>query len=138
MTDPLAMAHFEQAQERETTNFSEHMSTIAYELFYKQILGEETDHARVATAKAAVQQQLDVLDTLLAKQEYVVGATYGLVDIFYVTGFALMEAYCVMTEDIEKRPNVKAWWARVMARPLVAKNVKAVPTLEDYRSKMSA
>lgn len=135
-SDPLAIAQFEQAEQTEIAYFSEPMGKIAYEMFYKQLFGAEADMAVVEKERKSIAKHLDVCEKELAGGKYMAGKEYGLVDIFYVPFFMKMFD-CGMTEEVETRPNVKAWWERVKGRPVVAKFLAESPTLEMYKKMMA-
>jgi glutathione S-transferase len=59
--------------------------------------------------------KLDIYDTDLAKQKYMAGDEFALVDIFYMPYTEkLFEAG--VGDLITSRPNVKAWWERISSR----------------------
>lgn len=69
----------------------------------------------VNTVTKRVSDKLDIYDQILAKQKYMAGDKFSLIDIFYMPyTWKLFEAGSGAL--IESRPNVKAWWERVSAR----------------------
>lgn len=79
------------------------------------MFGQPVDEAALENARKSLAEKLDVFDSILAKQDYMGGTNFSLVDIFYMplTGklFEVNEGNL-----IESRPNVQAWWDRVSAR----------------------
>jgi glutathione S-transferase len=69
----------------------------------------------VALVTKKLSDKLDIFDTVLAKQKYMGGNEFSLIDIFYMPYTEkLFEAG--EGELITSRPNVKVWWERVTAR----------------------
>jgi glutathione S-transferase len=69
----------------------------------------------VALVTKRLSDKLDIFDTLLAKQKYMGGNEFSLIDIFYMPHTEkLFEAG--EGELITSRPNVKAWWDRITSR----------------------
>lgn len=69
----------------------------------------------MALATKKLSDKLDIFDALLAKQKYMGGNNFSLIDIFYMPHTEkLFEAG--EGELITSRPNVKAWWDRISSR----------------------
>ncbi|CAN7442321.1 glutathione S-transferase family protein [Acidovorax sp. Leaf78] len=78
--------------------------------------GDEALHSDIhaQAAKAGLNDLLAVLDARLAKQPWMLGADYSLVDL--VVGSVL--GYSVfLGAPVSEHPHVQAWLARVQARP---------------------
>jgi glutathione S-transferase len=63
----------------------------------------------------AFEGKLDAYETILSKQDYMVGNDFSLVDIFYMP-FANKLFGVGKGNLITDRPHVKAWWERITAR----------------------
>jgi glutathione S-transferase len=69
----------------------------------------------VALVTKKLSEKLDIFATVLAKQKYMGGDNFSLIDIFYMPYTEkLFEAG--EGELITSRPSVKAWWDRVTSR----------------------
>lgn len=66
-------------------------------------------------ATTAFNAKLDVFETILAKQKYMAGDEFSVIDIYYLPHtqklFEIGEG-----ELITSRPNVNAWWESVSTR----------------------
>ncbi|KAL4892472.1 glutathione S-transferase [Aspergillus ambiguus] len=66
-----------------------------------------------------------VLDSVLAKSEYLVGGRYSYVDAAFMPWYSIVPALTGDAIDLDKDfPNLKAWLDRVRAHPPVAKALK--------------
>jgi glutathione S-transferase len=77
--------------------------------------GLEKNQVIVKAMTERLSQSFDVFDKILAKQAYMGGDRFSLIDIFYMPYINKLFA----SSDgnlITDRPNVKAWWERVTAR----------------------
>lgn len=83
------------------------------------------DVARVARAAAEVGRVLDVLDAVLAKQDYLLGSMFSLADINFMPTILYVVA-AGRGELLAARTNTAAWWKRVSARPSWAKLGKVI------------
>ncbi|PSN60057.1 glutathione S-transferase II [Corynespora cassiicola Philippines] len=64
-----------------------------------------------------------ILDTQLKDNEYLVGNKYSIADI---ASFGWVNILRFSGVDLDAFPNLKAWWARISARPAVQKGL-AIP-----------
>ncbi|PKK45362.1 hypothetical protein CI102_9957 [Trichoderma harzianum] len=81
----------------------------SWEIIFKPITGEPKNEELVHSLLATLAQKLDVYDgAILAKQKYMAGDTFTLVDIFYMPLMSYMfrMGFGHMITD---RANVKAW-----------------------------
>ena len=82
-------------------------------IFPKRFLPQDRwNAAAMAQAKREIESHLEILDHQLRDTDYVVGNSYGLVEVCYtpfIEFFPLME--------ITPPPHVAAWTARILARP---------------------
>lgn len=79
------------------------------------MFGQPTEESVLEKAKSTLSENLDVFNDILAKQDYMGGDAFSLIDIFYMplVGklFEIQEGNLFGT-----RHNVQAWWERVSAR----------------------
>ncbi|KAH6698491.1 putative glutathion S-transferase II, GST-II [Leptodontidium sp. MPI-SDFR-AT-0119] len=113
--DLKATALFDQWASVELTDFDAFASElVAQNLFYKW-RGLEAIPEVVDLVTKKLSDKLDIFDTLLAKQKYMGGNVFSLIDTFYMPYTEkLFEAG--EGELTTSRPNVKAWWDRVTVR----------------------
>ncbi|KAL1799624.1 hypothetical protein ACET3X_003661 [Alternaria dauci] len=69
-----------------------------------------------------------VLDTALAKSDYLVGNKYSIADI---ASFGWINMICIAGVDLDQFPNLKKWWERIHARPAVRRGLE-VPNKSPY------
>src|ERR1700730_6213349 len=117
-SDSKSRALFDQAESAEACHFCPAAGAISYQKFLKPIVGQETDEVLVDTKRKELERHLDVVDGILKGQEYMVGRSFGLVDIFYILMVDRM-MQCGLGELVTNRPNVEAGWERCMGRPAV-------------------
>jgi glutathione S-transferase len=85
------------------------------QLMQYRLRGIEPNLEVVDFAIKRLSDKLDIYDKILAKQKYMGGDEFSLIDIFYMPYTSkLFEAGDGAL--IETRPNVRAWWERVAAR----------------------
>ncbi|EED22406.1 glutathion S-transferase II, GST-II, putative [Talaromyces stipitatus ATCC 10500] len=114
-TDLKGMATFEKWASVERDNFDNYALPIAIEKVFKPIRGASPDPKLVEHYEKGLLPKLDVFDGILAKQKYMGGDEFSLVDIYYLpyTQKLFDAGYGHFITD---RPNVKAWWERVSGR----------------------
>lgn len=117
VTDATATALFDQAQSVEMLYFADPAGRIAFEKMAKRFMGLQADEAVVASSLKAVEVYFDVAETILQKQEYMAGATFSLVDIYYIPLVTRLFAVGFGELLLGDRPGVKAWWERITSRP---------------------
>jgi glutathione S-transferase len=79
------------------------------------MFGEPTEEPVLEKARNALSENLDVFNNILAKQEYMGGDVFSLIDIFYMP--LVGKLFEVQEGDLfATRNNVQAWWERVSAR----------------------
>ena len=94
------------------------------EVFYKADPAQR-DTARIAKAKAALDEQYAQLNSRLEAREYLCGQ-FTVADIgFFLT---TMFATSLGAPPSEPHPNVQAWTARMMSRPSVGREVEGMTT----------
>jgi glutathione S-transferase len=79
-------------------------------------MGISPDEAVVIDAMKAVEEYFEVAERLLAKQEYMVGKDFSLVDIFYIPLVQRLFV-CGYGDVVRSRRVVSAWWDRCISRP---------------------
>jgi glutathione S-transferase len=61
-------------------------------------------------------RKLDTYEGILAKQDYLAGSSFSLVDIWAMPYMNLMISTTGDGDFILSRPHVKAWWERITER----------------------
>ena len=79
--------------------------------YYALRRGEES-------ARPALQEQLSILDSLLATQPFLTGDAFGIVDAAYLPW--ILRASRTLGVDLEPHPELSRWVARASERPSVA------------------
>ncbi|RDW75387.1 hypothetical protein BP6252_06529 [Coleophoma cylindrospora] len=113
--DIKAWGLFEQFASSEHTNFHHFVQVIIAQKYYNPLNGRPVDPTITEYFEKRFNAKLDVYDVILAKQKYMGGDEFSLIDIFYMpqigTLFTMGDGAFVTS-----RPNIKAWWQRVSAR----------------------
>ena len=79
------------------------------------MFGQPTEEPALEKARNALSENLDVFNNILAKQDYMGGDVFSLIDIFYMP--LVGKLFEVQEGDLfGPRHNVQAWWERVSAR----------------------
>ena len=60
---------------------------------------------------------LDVYEARLAKQPYLAGQDFSQADLNHLSYMHALVHMAKVTEPLDKRPAVKAWWERCSSRP---------------------
>ncbi|KAJ7071778.1 glutathione S-transferase [Mycena belliarum] len=130
-TDPKAKARFEQGASVEFAAFHPHAYTAVIEGLAKPAKGKPTDQRVYAAAVAQLAATLAVYERILARQRFLGGEAFSLVDVFHVSfGPLLARAGCdLMTAA---GPNVARWWGEVIARPSWTRWEQGVGSTEAY------
>ncbi|KAH7112986.1 glutathione S-transferase [Dactylonectria estremocensis] len=115
--DNKTLALFEQAASVEVSYFEPAIEKLGFELIFKKALGiGETDEEIVNQQKAQLSKVLDYYENSLSQQDYLAGETYSLVDLFHVPWIGFIQHRLQLSNEIESRKNLKAWWNRVSQR----------------------
>ncbi|EUC39795.1 hypothetical protein COCMIDRAFT_10184 [Bipolaris oryzae ATCC 44560] len=113
--DEKAWALFEQWASVEQNNFDHFAQEIFTQKKIRPMFGQPVDEVALENAKKTLAEKLDVFDGILAKQDYLGGTNFSLVDIFYMP--LISKLFEVNEGDlVGTRPSVQAWWDRVSAR----------------------
>ena len=78
-------------------------------------------------ARGGFEEELDFLESLLARMPYLSGATFGLADIGYVPW--LIRARDQLDVDLSRLPALSEWLERIAERPSVAAEIDVVAAL---------
>ena len=109
--DARGRAQMEQWISVETSNFTPH----AMKFVYHHVFQRAQEPAVLQAAEAKLTEALGIMDAHLAKHAYFAGAQFSLADI----SFMPYVDYVMMTPakaQLEKWPNVMAWWGRCSER----------------------
>lgn len=110
--DAAARAQTDLWWEVESQNFNGPASTLAWETVFK---GKPANRRVVAVQLAGLNKVLDVYEGILATRPYLAGLTFSMADLSHLPyGSLLHEAG--FSEPFDRRPHVKAWWARLVGR----------------------
>ncbi|KAL7907553.1 glutathione S-transferase [Trichoderma velutinum] len=110
------MGYFEQWASVEMANFDAVARPLQWEVIFKPLAGESKNEELIQSLLNTLTQNLDVYDrAILAKQEYMAGDAFSIVDIFYMPlmSYLFRMGFGNMITD---RANVKAWWDSVSSR----------------------
>ncbi|KAF5672005.1 putative glutathione S-transferase [Fusarium heterosporum] len=119
--DPEALAAFEQAASVEYAYFEPAVSTLAFELIFKKSdlklfnLGE-TNQATVDQQRNLLSTTLDYYEKTLAKQDYLAGKNYSLVDLFHLPWLGFIRNRLELGDLLDSRKNITAWAERSSQR----------------------
>lgn len=106
--------------EVEALQFEPPSSKLAWELYYKPLLGIPQDAAVIEENEAKLAKVLDVYESRLAGSKYLAGDSFTLADLHHLPNITfLMETQA--KKLVEARPNVSRWVADIIARPAWAK-----------------
>ena len=90
--------------------------SLIVERLFRPFLGGEQDAATIASGRAGIELALDTIDRALADQRFLAGPAFSLADIHWMPYLE----YLTRTgegEPIERRPNLRRWWAECRERP---------------------
>jgi len=114
-TDLKAVAKLEQWFSVELDNYDHFAHDIVEQKLFNVMKGLGTVPEVVDYYTAKFQQKLDIFEGILAKQKYMGGDEFSLVDIFYLP--YTQKLFQVGDGAlITSRPNVNAWWEKVSTR----------------------
>jgi len=128
--DPKKRALMEQWISLEQGTITPEVSGIVGQRVFAPMFGGKTDEAQVKKHEEKAKQGLDVMDKHLGQNDYLVGDSFSLADIFFMPYFALLFA-TPEKHLFESRPNIMAWWKRVSSRP----SWTQVQTLNEFARK---
>ncbi|KAI1245126.1 hypothetical protein MGN70_012015 [Eutypa lata] len=117
-TNPEDLGRFEEADSIGASYFEPVVSGLGYEKIFKKQRGhgEPDEHAVEALLKRLT-TCLDHFERTLSSQEGLAGDHFSLVDIFYAPFVDFLWSRLGLQQEIQSRPNVRAWWDRVTSRP---------------------
>lgn len=96
--------------------FVPHATPVILETLFRQFLGGEVDRAAIARGREGMQRALDELDRQLGHGPFIAGDAFTLADVHWMSYLEYL-ARIGDAAAIQSRPNVRAWWERVAARP---------------------
>ncbi|KAI9721535.1 MAG: hypothetical protein M1812_002297 [Candelaria pacifica] len=113
--DLEAVALFEQWASVEVDQFNKVATPLILEVFLKPKMGIPADNKAIEEYTNQLNAKLDILERILSNQAYMGGATFSLLDIFYMPAMTRLVQY--EPGFMEHRPNLKKWYLAVGARP---------------------
>ncbi|XAR61306.1 Glutathione transferase [Bertholletia excelsa] len=114
--DEKQMAVVSVWMEVEAQQFNAPSSALAWELFYKQFFGMETDPKAVEENEQKLAKVLDVYEARLSKSKYIGCDCFTLADLHHLPNLQILLKTPVKAA-IESRPNVSRWANEILARP---------------------
>jgi glutathione S-transferase len=103
---------------------------LIVERLFRRFLGGEPDAAAIASGRAGIEPALDAIDRALATQPFLAGQSFSLADIHWMPYLE----YLTRTgegEPIERRANLRRWWARCSERPSWRRVARSGPQPDD-------
>lgn len=123
--DALQRARVDQWLDFFSCHLGRWFSTIFFEQVIKPKYGlGESNAASIEEATTFAGQQLEMLNGLLEKTDWLANDAFSIADLF---AFAYVEQYRVIEFPLQEYPNVQAWFDRVEARSSVAKARARLP-----------
>jgi len=108
-------AIFEQWASLELGTYTPTLEQIVFERVFKKWHGLETDENRVKDLWTKSQGNWKILDAHLATNQYVLGSSLTLIDIFFTPYLQHFVGLPEGKELLANYPNIKAWWERLSA-----------------------
>ncbi|CAN6336317.1 unnamed protein product [Urochloa humidicola] len=114
--------------EAEAHHYHPPISHIVRQCVILPMIGGARDQRVVDEHAGKLREVLRAYDARLGEREYLAGDFPSLADIahFGFTHYLMGTEYAALVE--EERPNVRAWWQRLSARPAVRKVAALMPT----------
>lgn len=116
-SDPKAYGRMEQFISVEHSYFSPAAFKVIWERLFKPHMGGgAADEARIAEGLQGVERVFNIIDPVLAKQQFLAGDSFSLAEVSWLP---YMEFFAASggTDLINQHKNVAAWWERVSTRP---------------------
>ncbi|KAJ4319012.1 hypothetical protein N0V94_004149 [Neodidymelliopsis sp. IMI 364377] len=105
-TDSATLGQFEEAASVEYSYFDPAVNKLGWEkIFKKMVTGQDADASVVAHLEIELRQVLDYYENVLAERD--------LIEVFNAPWFNFLVERLGYEHEIESRPHVKAWWAKV-------------------------
>jgi glutathione S-transferase len=90
--------------------------SLIVELLFRRYLGGTQDAGAIERGRDGIARALDTLDSSLATSPFIAGDAFSLADVHWMPYLEYMQQIGE-SALIEQRPNLRAWWLRVSARP---------------------
>ncbi|MBJ6760998.1 glutathione S-transferase N-terminal domain-containing protein [Myxococcaceae bacterium JPH2] len=114
--DPKAYARMEQFISVEHCYFSPAAMKIIYERLLKPMRGLPMDEANVQAGREALRRPFEVVDAVLAQQQFLAGDAFSLAEVCWAPYMEYLFAVG-QAELVAQYPSLNAWWNRVSTRP---------------------
>ncbi|KAB2050757.1 Glutathione S-transferase F6 -like protein [Gossypium arboreum] len=114
------MAVLQLWKEVEAHQFDSPCSKIAWEAFYKPLMGMVTDSAVVEENEGKLAKVLDVYEARLTRSKYLASDCFTLADLHHLPTIQYLLA-TPSKKLIDSRPHVCAWVKEITARPAWSK-----------------
>jgi glutathione S-transferase len=92
----------------------------AFPVWVQRALGEDSPILKVMRER--FDRRLQLVEDRLGQVEYVAGSQFTAADIIMHFPLATMRAFATL--DLSRKPNIRAWLARISARPVYQKAMK--------------
>ena len=94
---------------------------IVVERLVKPVIGQDPDEASIQKGARRLEKGLEVLDSYIDGDSYLIGNSISLADLYLIP----MWAYFLQTPEgnggVRIPPSLGYWWAKVSERPSVVK-----------------
>jgi len=104
--------------------------SLIVERLFRRFLGGDQDAAAIASGRAGIEPALDAIDRALATQPFLAGQTFSLADIHWMPYFEYLTRIGE-SEPIERRANLRRWWAESSERPSWRRVARTGPQPDD-------
>ncbi|CAL4895693.1 unnamed protein product [Urochloa decumbens] len=117
--------------EAEAHQYHPSIAHIVRQCVILPMIGGARDQRVVDEHAGKLREVLRAYDARLGEREYLAGDFASLADIahFGFTHYLMGTEYAAL---VEERPNVRAWWQRLSARPAVRKVAALMPTATEW------
>ncbi|KAK9807515.1 hypothetical protein WJX72_001273 [[Myrmecia] bisecta] len=116
-TDAKSRALVDNWLEAEGQNFNPPAGNIVFERVFKAWRGQAADEAAVQKELPKLEAVLDAYETILAQRPYLAGDDFSIADLSHLPYLSLLMTAAGVSDPVNKRPHVKAWWDRISSRP---------------------
>lgn len=128
--EPRARARMEQWLNVADAYFIPSAHRMIVELVFRRFLGGARDDAAIEAGRAGITDALDAIDGALAHAPYLAGDAFSLADLHWMPYLEYL-ARAGEGAVLDARPHVRAWWARIAARPAWQAVARSGPQPDD-------
>ncbi|KAH7152566.1 thioredoxin-like protein [Dactylonectria macrodidyma] len=111
------LGFFEQVESIVYSHFDTAIDNLADEMIFRRnSIHGEIDQRRIDINQGIITECLDYYDSILGEHEGLAGNDFSLVDLFHAPMVKFISSRLGLEHEITSRPNLKAWWERMMSR----------------------